>query len=168
MDLTNQLQLGLHNEERNALITLHNKMYDFYALLTDVALGNVDFRNNDNLKEQMDLRSIRSDAFFHSKNNAMLFIDDEDGEEIENVITEIFLELNQFSEHHINYLSVLMKHNIKYKENSTNQQLNEHYERFSELQKEYLQKVFAMVDKTGPKITNASKIIKKYFQKRLR
>ncbi|OXG05106.1 hypothetical protein BC749_109100 [Flavobacterium araucananum] len=166
LDLTNQLQLGLYNEERNSLINLHSVMYDFYTFVSDVSLGGIDIQNNKLLEEHLKMRFLKSDNFFHAKNNTMLFVDQDDNG-IEEIMHEIFEDINKFSEHYLDYSSGLRNHNMSYNENFSKDELNVFSAKVKCLNDKYIKEVSAMIEIVGPKLTEGTRRIKGYLSKKV-
>lgn len=167
LDLTNQLQLGLHNEERTSLITLHNKLLEYYNFLTDVTFGGIDFTDNIAINTHIIQRSLFADSLFIQKNNFMLFVNNDD-EEIENIITKIILDFLKFGNDYLDYCNKLRKHNLKFTDKLTTSEINTFYDISGEINSEYRKTVERMIDNTGPKINDVTRAIKTYLNKRVK
>lgn len=166
LDLTNQLQLGLHNEERTSLLLLHNKILEYYNFLTDVTFAGVDLKDNIAISNRTIQRSLLHDSLFILKNNCMLFIDDEN--DIEEIVMDIGNHFLEFSKTFIDYCHKLNKHNLTYDTNLSINEIDIYYDTLGELNSAYAKSVGEMIGIISPKINHATKSIKLYLNKRIK
>lgn len=165
LDLTNQLQLGLHNEERSSLINLHNIILEYYSFLSDVTLGGIDFKNNEAVENHMLKKNISSDAFLLSKYKAMLFIDENYDNGIENIVIEIGEDFLEFSAKYLDFCEGLIKNNHNY--NLPLDEMKEYYEIRRDLSSDFTESVHIMIHKAAPKINELTIAMRGYLKKRM-
>ncbi|QSW89698.1 hypothetical protein J0383_02525 [Flavobacterium endoglycinae] len=166
LDLTNQLQLGLHNEERTSLISLHNKILEYYNFLADVTFGGIDFKDYIAINNRMAQRSTLHDSLFVLKNNCMLFIENEN--EIEEIVMNIGTDFLEFTKIFINYCGELNKHSLTYKSNLSVSEIDIYYNTLEELNSTYAKNVSEFITIVAPKINHVTKSIKLYLNKRIK
>jgi len=166
LDLTNQLQLGLHNEERTSLISLHNKILEYYNFLADVTFGGIDFKDYIAINNRMAQRSMLHDSLFILKNNCMLFIENEN--EIEDVVMKIGIDFLNFTKIFINYCGELNKHGLTYKSDLSVSEIDIYYNTLEELNSAYAKNVSELITNVSPKINLATKSIKLYLNNRIK
>lgn len=164
LDLTNQLQLGLHNEERISLISLHNKIFEYYNFLTDVTFGGIDLKDDNAINNHMTQRSLLYDSLFIIKNNCMLFIEDEN--EIEEIVMDLVNDFLTYSTGFINHCSELRKHNLTFNNNLSVIEIDAYYNTLKELNSAYTKSISEMIGIVSPKINDATKSIKLYLKNR--
>lgn len=166
LDLTNQLQLGLHNEERTSLISLHNKILEYYNFLADVTFGGIDFKDYMAINNRMAQRSMLHDSLYILKYNSMLFIENEN--EIDDVIMKIGTDFLDFTKIFIDYCGELNKHSLTYKSDLSESEIDTYYNTLQELNSAYAKNVSELITTVSPKINLATKSIKLYLNNRIK
>lgn len=166
LDLTNQLQLGLHNEERTSLISLHNKILEYYNFLADVTFGGIDLKDYIAINNRIAQRSMLHDSLFILKYNCMLFIENEN--EIEDVIMKIGTDFLDFTKIFLNYCHELNKHSLRYNSDLSESEINIYYNTLQELNSAYTKSVNELITTVQPKINLATKSIKLYLNNRIK
>lgn len=168
LDLSNQLQLGLENEERITLINLHNRINEYYNFLTDVTFNGIDLSDNKCLQNHQNERAIKSDAIFILKNNAMLFIDEESIDKIEDPILALMSLFNKFSSKYLAHMHQLEKKNLINRQNLSSEEIDEYYNQIGTLNSNYTKEVTAMIENIGPKISGITIIIRKHLAEKVK
>ena len=168
LDLTNQLQLGLDNEERITLINLHNKINEYYNFLTDLSFNGIDFNDNNSIRNHMNERNLKNDSLFVLKNNTMLFIDDENGIVIEEAFLDVIEIFTEFSGEYIDYCHKLSKLNLINKEKLSKEELDDFYSQISELNSNYSKQILEMIKIVAPKMSEITRTIKTYLNEKIK
>jgi|GEM_PF-3446266 len=165
LDLSNQIQLGLHSEERNALIIMYNKLNEYYNFLTDVTFGGIDLKDNTSLNKCIVQRSLMFDSIFIAKNNVMLFINEEDNG-VEDAILDVVNKMNEFAKDFLDHCHKLIKMNLIFDNNPSFEELNKYYDDLAKVNSAYTEKVGEMIEIVSPKIIEVTLKTRDYLNKR--
>jgi hypothetical protein len=76
LNLLTGFQGGLLAEERNAIIDFNEKYFKWFNSLTDTSMGNIDYKNNDEIEKFRVNLGIISNSFINSEAKFTLFIED--------------------------------------------------------------------------------------------
>lgn len=150
LDLSNQLQFGLDNEERIILIKLHNNINEYYNFLTDLSFNGIDFHDNNSIKRHMNERNIKNDSLFVLKNNAMLFLDEEYGLDVENAIYNVIDLFNEVTIKYTEFCHTLIRLNNS---NNIDTQLKE-------IHLQYTKQIIEIIKVLAPQMQQVTKTIK--------
>jgi len=165
LNLSNQLQLGLHNEERASLINMYNKLIEYYNFLTDITFGGINIKDNNSINKHRTERSLKFDSLFILKNNVMLFLDEED-DGVEEVVLDAVNDINDFGKDYLDHCEKLIKMNLIFDTNPTSEELKKYYDDLKTENSAYTEKTLKMIDKVSPKINEVTKKIKTHLNKR--
>lgn len=163
LDFSNSVLIGLHNEEKQSLIKLHNELYDYYNFLSDISFGGKSLYENQNIKFIISERSLKFDKLFIHKSNIALFIDDDN--EIEPLVDKCIELFLSFSNSHLSYLQKLLELNLVYNpyENLEFENLKKFHTQLEEFQEMYKKDVNELVENVGPVLSDTTYSIKKYL-----
>lgn len=162
LDLNKQLHIGLHQEARNAVIELHNAIYEYYHFITDLSLNNTDLMDNNGLRMHEAKQRSLYNSLFIAKSKVILFVDDND--KIESMASNIINDIAEnLSIHYMEYNFNIQKLNLSTNNDSTTE-FDEYFEKRKILQNEFVQKLFVSINMILPELKKFSSELRNYLK----
>ncbi|MGM9477381.1 hypothetical protein ACS5PU_13155 [Pedobacter sp. GSP4] len=76
LNVLTSIQLGIANEERNAIILLNQSFFKWYNIISSISLGGADESSSDEIREFQRKRNMAYDEFSDSDVKFKLFVED--------------------------------------------------------------------------------------------
>lgn len=163
LDLSNQISLGIHNEDRTYIIEFHKAIYEYHTFLIDYTHGSLNYDSNDDIFKYISLRSSLYDKFLTSKMTSYLFISEGSYlDAIKKIVREISVDYAKIAKEMVDFLINLQKMNSNFKNQSATE-AKAFYSARSEMFDQYNKKVTDFDDEVRPKLENFSNAIKNYI-----
>lgn len=164
LDLTNQFQLGLHNEERSALMNLHNFSIQYSNFITDVTFGGINLEEDSDIAKRLSERSQNSYIFISNLSNTILLLKDDIENDIVKSAQELHTSILAQSKTMIKYLSDIRILNNNRKVGPEGN--NSYYEKRYRMHDEYQNATFNSLKEITQKTNILTKEAKKYLEAR--
>lgn len=162
LDMTTQMRIGMHNEVKAALIKIHSSLYEYFNLLSDHTLENIDDYDNVEINKYLSKIISGGTNLLTQRAYISIFVDDEDViEEARKILQHLFDNLRP---HTITWLRELKKNNIEAVNHPENYELhrrgrNAIDEKFDSSSREHIEIASQM-------LLNYSYMLKRFFSEK--